>query len=87
MSNEQLISLLATRVAERLELKLQEMSGHKTRVQPRLLTVREAAIYLGRSESAVRHLLNRKILPSLKVGKRIHLDRLELNKWIEARKR
>lgn len=55
-------------------------------LKKRLLTIKEAGIYLGRSEWSVRELIWAGSLPSVKVGRRIHLDIYDLDKWIEAHK-
>ena len=55
-------------------------------IKPRLLTVKEAAIYLGRSIPSLRELIWAGSLPIIRVGKRIHLDIEDLGKWIEQHK-
>ena len=55
-------------------------------VQPALLTVKQAALYLGRSEAAVQHLIFQKDLPVVRVGRRVHLDRRDLDAFIEKHK-
>jgi excisionase family DNA binding protein len=54
---------------------------------PRLLSIAQAAIYLGRTEKAVRHLIARAELPVVRHGRRVHLDRAEIDRWIERLKR
>jgi len=49
----------------------------------RLFTVKEAAEYLGRTVGSVRELIWAGSLPCVKVGRRVHLDIVELDKWIE----
>jgi excisionase family DNA binding protein len=44
-----------------------------------LLNVKDAAVYLGRSEQAVQHLIFEKALPVVRIGRRVHLDRRE---WV-----
>lgn len=59
----------------------------KPAVQKRLYTIEEAAIYLGRSPSAVRRLVSLGYLPSVRIGpKRLALDKVDLDKIIEAGK-
>lgn len=55
-------------------------------LKKRLLTVQEAGIYLGRSVPSVRELIWAGSLPIVKEGRRIHLDRYDLDKWIAERK-
>ena len=56
------------------------------RVQPALFTVKEAAIYVGRSEQSVQHLIFQRELPVVRIGRRVHLDRRDLDGWIEKNK-
>jgi excisionase family DNA binding protein len=48
--------------------------------------VKEAAVYLGRSEQSVQHLVFQKELPTVRVGRRVHLDKRDLESWIEQNK-
>lgn len=52
----------------------------------RLLTVKEASVYLGRSVPSIRELIWAGKLPIVREGKRIHLDIFDLDRWIEQRK-
>jgi len=53
---------------------------------PRLLTVKEAACYLGRSVSALYKLVWRKQIRSVRHGRNLRFDRYELNRWIMSDK-
>ena len=82
---------LASAIAEEVAAKVKsEIALHvehlNIRVRPALLNVKEAAIYLGRSEQAVQHLVFEKELPVVRVGRRVHLDRRDLDAWIEKNK-
>jgi excisionase family DNA binding protein len=55
-------------------------------VQPVLLDVKQAAVYLGRSEQSVQHLIFEKDLPVVRKGRRVHLHRSDLDIWIEKNK-
>jgi len=55
-------------------------------IRPRLLTISEAAVYLGRSVPAIRELIWRGELPIIRPDRRIHLDLFDLDKWIEKNK-
>ncbi len=59
---------------------------HREPIRPRLLTVKEASIYLGRSVPSVRELIYDGLLPIVRVGRRVHLDLLDLDKWIDQHK-
>jgi len=81
------INLIAQQVAERVEEQVLEHLQHAApRVQPVLLSVKDAAIYLGRSEQAIQHLIFSHELPVVRVGRRVHLDRRDLDLWIEKNK-
>lgn len=56
------------------------------RIAPRLMTVRQAAQYLGRTEKGTYHLVASGALPSVRSDARLMLDRQDLDKWIEANK-
>ncbi len=51
-------------------------NGHH---QPYLMSVRKTAEYLGRSEKAVRHLYERRILTPLRIDGRVFIDRREID--------
>ena len=55
----------------------------------RLLTIRESARYLGRSEVSMRTLVYKGIFPVIKEGERskIWLDVNDLDEWIDNKKR
>lgn len=74
---------LAIQIAELLRSELAKLVPT---VQPALLTVKEAAIYLGRSEQAVQHLIFQRELPVVRMGRRVHLHRRDLDAWIEKNK-
>ncbi len=74
--------LLAVKVAERLSGSGRE--GGK--IRKRLLTVEEAAVYLGRTKEAVQHLIAAGKLPTVKSDRRVFLDIKDLDQWIEQSK-
>lgn len=55
----------------------------------RLFGLKEAGAYIGGlTPDAVRHMVNTRVIPAgavKKMGRRIFLDRIELDKWIKAR--
>jgi excisionase family DNA binding protein len=53
---------------------------------PRLLTVDQAAAYLGRSKEAIQHMTAARKLPVVRDGRRVFLDVRELDRWIELSK-
>jgi len=54
--------------------------------EPRLLSVNDAASYIGRTPKALRHMIANGAIPAIREGARIHLDRADLDRWIETRK-
>ena len=52
----------------------------------RLYTIPEAGIYLGRTDWSVRHLIWGGSLPSVRSGRRVHLDVRDMNAFIEQNK-
>jgi excisionase family DNA binding protein len=86
---EPLLDSFVQVIAEKVIAQIRtELSGGvlSPRLQPALFTVKEAAVYLGRSEQAVQHLIFQKELPVVRVGRRVHLDRRDLDAWIEKNK-
>lgn len=77
-----LVKALAVEVASILRGEL----ARPQEIMPALLTVKQAAVYLGRSEQSVQHLIFQRELPVVRVGRRVHLDRHDLDAWIEKNK-
>jgi excisionase family DNA binding protein len=75
---------LAGQVASLLKDELARVGG--TSIQPMLLDVKQAAVYLGRSEQSVQHIIADKGLPVVRHGRRVHLHRPDLDDWIEKNK-
>lgn len=50
---------------------------------PYLMNVRSAAKYLGRTEKAVRHMYERRVLTPLRIDGRVFLDRREIDSLYE----
>jgi len=79
-----LAKALATELAAVLRPEIARLA--KPVVQPALLTVKEAAVYLGRSEQALQHLIFQRQVPVVRCGRRVHLDRKDLDAFIEMNK-
>jgi excisionase family DNA binding protein len=79
-----LAKALANELVERLRPEIARLAFPV--IQPALLTVKEAAVYLGRSEQAIQHLIFEKDLPVVRKGRRVHLDRRDLDAFIEKHK-
>lgn len=52
----------------------------------RLLSIKEASTFLGRSDWSVREMLWAAKLPYIKDGKRIFIDIIDLETWVERNK-
>jgi excisionase family DNA binding protein len=66
--------------------KAQGISSPTSHLKKRLYSIAETAEYLGRSVWSVRELIWNGKLPCVKVGRRIHLDILDLDQWIDRNK-
>ena len=60
--------------------------GEDSLIRPRLLTVEEAATYLGRTKGSVQHLVADGGLPVVRSDRRVFLDIQDLDRWIERNK-
>jgi excisionase family DNA binding protein len=78
--DDKVIAEIAARIAERIIRQLRETSDEK--VYPRLMTKKQAAKFLGRSENSVSHLIHRREIPVVRHGRSVRLDREALNQWI-----
>lgn len=78
-----LISVLASRVADEV-CRRQASNGDGPK--QRLLTVAQAAIYLGRSEDAIRHMIGSGKIRPVRGDRRISIDVRDLDDWITTNK-
>jgi len=62
------------------------ISSPPSPLKKRLYSVPEAAMYLGRSIWSVRALIWNGELPHIRVGRRIHLDIIDLDQWVDKNK-
>jgi excisionase family DNA binding protein len=73
-----------------LELLAEKLAGKLTQeprpLCPRLLTVEQAAVYLGWTSEATLHLASAGRIPTVRADRLVFLDRLDLDKWIEDHK-
>jgi excisionase family DNA binding protein len=54
--------------------------------EPRLLSVREAAAYLGSTVWAIRTLVWEEQIPHIRIGKRLLIDRADLDNFVDQHK-
>jgi excisionase family DNA binding protein len=78
--DEKVIAEVAERIAERVVRHIKNSDNGK--VYPRLMTVKQAAEFLGRSENSVSHLIHRREIPVVRHGRSVRLDREALSRWI-----
>jgi excisionase family DNA binding protein len=74
------LDALADAIAARVAARLNKSE------EPRLMSVNEAAAYIGRTPKALRHMIASGTVPAIHEGSRVHLDRADLDQWIELRK-
>jgi excisionase family DNA binding protein len=74
------LDALADAIAARVLARLNESQ------EARLLSVNEAARYIGRTPKALRHMIANGSIPAVREGSRLHVDRGDLDRWIELRK-
>ena len=88
MFDQNFVDRLAQAVAAKILAQLRNGNGNGGGGVPkRLLTVKEAAAYIGRpSPSAVYKLVSRHEIPVVRHGRNVRFDVRELNKWIESDK-
>jgi excisionase family DNA binding protein len=79
-----LVKAVAEEVAKMLKPEIARLSVPT--IQPALLDVKQAGIYLGRSEQSIQHLIFSRDLPVVRVGRRVHLHRKDLDAFIEKNK-
>jgi excisionase family DNA binding protein len=79
-----LLEALAAKVAE----KMREIAalGTVSAVRPRLLTVEQAAMYIGRTKQAVEHMVSSGKVPTVRADRRVFVDIRDLDTWIEQNK-
>ena len=80
MFTEQFVSELASAVAKQVLAKMAEEGT----VPKRLFTVQEAAVYIGRSQKAVDHLIARGAIQVTRLDGRRQIDRVALDKLIAS---
>jgi excisionase family DNA binding protein len=85
MFDEAFVTALAEEIAAKIIPQIEHRNG-SARTMTRLLTVKEAAAYIGRTEQAIQHLIHKRELVVVRKGRRVHLDRCDLDRWIEAHK-
>jgi excisionase family DNA binding protein len=73
---EQFAGLVASKLATELQ------KNQSAAVSQRLLTVDQAAVYIGRTKEAVQYLIATNKLPVVRSDRRVFLDLHDLEEWI-----
>jgi excisionase family DNA binding protein len=81
---EPLIDELANKVAAKVSAQLANSSG--SGVRPRLLSLEQAANYIGRTLPAVQHMVSEGQVPTVRSDRRVFVDVRDLDEWIEKNK-
>jgi hypothetical protein len=81
---EALIDALAERVATKLCVALAQERA--TSIEARLLTVDQAATYMGRTEEAMQHMIAGGKVRTVRIDRRVFIDVRDLDKLIEDNK-
>lgn len=79
LSFDRLLEMVADKISRRL-------SQEPSRLYPRLMTISQAAIYLGRSQRSMKQLTSAGGISPIHIKGRIFWDRFDLDRWIEQRK-
>ena len=77
------LDTIADAIADRV---VQRLTAAMEKDKRRLLDVRAAAAHIGRSPSALRHLIARGQIPCVRRDGRVQLDRQDLDNWLELGK-
>ena len=80
-----LIDALADRLAGKLRTEGSQGAGGPA-IRPRLLTVEQAATYLGRTKASVQHLISDGAIPVVRHDRRVFMDVRDLDRWIDSAK-
>lgn len=64
-----------------------KQQSHQQQITPRLLTIKQAAVYLSAATWAVRELLWSRTIPYVAIGRRHLIDRGDLDRYIDDKLR
>jgi excisionase family DNA binding protein len=81
---DSIIQAFAKRMAAQVRAELADDSSSVLR--PRLLTVAQAATYMGRTEEAMQHMVANGKIPTVRVDRRVFIDVRDLERLIENSK-
>jgi excisionase family DNA binding protein len=81
---QDLFNLLTAQI--RVQLLAEMQTTARTPAPKRLLTPAEAGEYLGRTESAVRQLIHKRLLPVVRFGRNVRIDVRDLDAIVDEYK-
>ena len=82
MNFDTLLDAFSDLIAAKLSERLAEFGREAGKILPRLFTVEDAAVYLGRTKKAIQHMIASGKLPTVKADRRTFLDRKDLDEAI-----
>jgi len=77
---------LVQSITAQVRADLQTSTPRQQAAQKRLFEVQEAGEYIGRTESAMRHMIHQRDIPVVRSGRSVRIDRKDLDIWIENNK-
>ncbi len=82
---QEFVEQVASRVADKVGVKIRN-DGHADSAPRRLLSMKQAASYIGRSQESVQHMISERRFPVVRSDRRVFVDVKDLDEWIEANK-
>jgi excisionase family DNA binding protein len=79
-----LVDAMASKIAEKVTQGLS--STCTSSITPRLLSIEEAARYLGRTKDSMQHLIAAGAIRTVRSDRRVFLDIRDLDTWIDQNK-
>lgn len=87
MKNENPPDPMIEAIAARVAAILAPLIKSDNAIKPRLLTVRQCAVYIGRTEKSVYMLRANEAFPCVEADGRVMFDLSDLDKWISVNKK
>jgi len=81
-TSDQFLDVLADKIAGLVAGKVLAQMNKSQGHQKALLTIAEAAHYIGRSKPALENLIYNRQIPVVRRGRRVHLHKQDLDDWI-----
>ena len=72
-------------IAEALERRLKADKPKTIERWPELMSIETASRYMDRSVSAVRHMIDAKLIPTCQIDRRVQLRRVDIDRLIEKK--